>query len=93
MMSVIIVAGHLRVDPAVRESFLTHAANIARMARAAPGCLDFHLAADPLEPDRVNVFERWSSGYTLAAFRGSGPSGLMADQIRSADVREYDVSE
>lgn len=93
MVAVIIVAGHLRVDPAARARFLTEAANTARMARAASGCLDFYLSADPIEPDRVNVFERWSSRYTLGAFRGSGPSGLSAAEIRSADVREYDVAE
>jgi quinol monooxygenase YgiN len=93
MSGVIIVAGHLRVDPAMRASFLADAANTVRMARAATGCLDFHLSADPIEPDRVNVFELWSSKYTLGAFRGSGPSGLQAAQIRSAEVREYVVSE
>jgi hypothetical protein len=30
-------------------------------ARRAAGCLDFVVAADPLEPDRVNVYGRWDS--------------------------------
>jgi heme-degrading monooxygenase HmoA len=39
------------------------------MAREAPGCLDFAQSPDPLEPDRINVFERWESDAALQAFR------------------------
>lgn len=87
----IIIAGHLRVDPAARAEFLASAVAIMRMARSATGCLDFSLSADPIEADWVNVFERWSSRYTLDAFRGSGPSQLQAAHILSADVHEYSV--
>ena len=39
----------------------------ARLARAAPGCLDFVQAADQLDPTRINVYERWESKEHLAA--------------------------
>jgi len=35
---------------------------------------DFVVSADPLEPDRVNVYEQWESDAELEAFRGEGPS-------------------
>lgn len=90
--AMIIVAGHLRVDPVSRAEFLDNAVSIIRMGRSATGCMDFHLSADPIEADRINVFERWSSRNTLEAFRGSGPSRLQAQQILNADVVEYEVT-
>lgn len=88
----IIVAGNLRVDPVSRADFLANAVNIIRLGRSATGCMDFQLSADPIEADRINVFERWSSRYTLEAFRGSGPSQLQAEQILNVDVVEYEVT-
>lgn len=61
-------------------------------ARKAPGCLDFSVSADLVEPDRVNVFERWESRAAVEAFRGSGPSGDRQAAIRAASVSEYDVT-
>lgn len=89
----VIVAGHLIVEPEDRAPYLAGCAEIVRLARAAAGCLDFTIAADPVEPGRVNVFERWESQSAVEAFRGSGPSAEQSVQIRSADVAEYDVAD
>ncbi|WP_225753099.1 putative quinol monooxygenase [Actinotalea sp. Marseille-Q4924] len=88
----IIVAGHLVVDPPVRESYLSDCADVVRQARAADGCLDFSLAADVLDPGRINVFERWVSRAAVETFRGSGPSDEQSAAILAASVAEYDVS-
>ncbi|WP_233521353.1 putative quinol monooxygenase [Streptomyces triticagri] len=61
-------------------------------ARAADGCLDFALSADLLDPDRINVYERWESDETLARFRGAGPTGDQAAKIRDAEVSKYRIS-
>lgn len=61
-------------------------------ARCAAGCLDFVVAADPLEPGRVNVYERWDSEAALTAFRGDGPGADLTSEILRADVQRYDVS-
>ncbi|MCW2814136.1 MAG: hypothetical protein JWN84_1591 [Nocardioides sp.] len=89
---VLIVAGHLVVDPTARTSYLRDCEEVVRLARAAPGCLDFALSPDLLEPGRINVHERWASREELAAFRGSGPSGEQQQAVLGADVQEYDVS-
>ncbi|MDG4808073.1 antibiotic biosynthesis monooxygenase [Micromonospora sp. WMMD1120] len=85
----LIIAGSLRVDPAAREGYLADCATVITQARATPGCLDFLLAADPLEPDRIHVYERWESPERLAAFRGSGPDDVQTAAILDADVRRY----
>jgi quinol monooxygenase YgiN len=91
--AVVIVAGHVMVDPQDRDDYLSGCVEVVRQARRAPGCLDFALSADLLEPGRVNIFERWESQSAVEAFRGSGPSDEQGAAIRAASVTEYDVGD
>jgi quinol monooxygenase YgiN len=88
---VVIVAGHLVVDPSQRDDYLSGCVDVVRQARRAPGCLDFALSADLIDPGRINIFERWESQAAVEAFRGSGPSDEQGAAIVSAAVAEYDV--
>jgi quinol monooxygenase YgiN len=88
----LIIAGHLVVDPANRSSFVADCRAAVEQARGAPGCLDFALTADTLDAARVNVFERWESETDLLAFRGSGPDDDTGARILGADVQRYVVS-
>ena len=89
----VIVAGHIVVDPEERDDYLAGCVDVVRQARRAPGCLDFSLSADLLEPGRVNIYERWESSAAVEAFRGSGPSDEQGAAIRTASVAEYDISD
>ena len=89
----VIVAGHLVVDPEERDDYLAGCVEVVLQARRAPGCLDFSLSADLLEPGRVNIFERWESVAAVQAFRGSGPSDEQGAAVRTATVAEYDISD
>lgn len=89
----VIVAGHVVVDPEQRDDYLSECVEVVRQARRTPGCLDFALSADPLEPGRVNIFERWESQAAVEAFRGGGPSAGQRTAILSASVAEYDVGD
>lgn len=91
--TMLIVAGHLTLDPADRDAMVADGAAVLAAARNAPGCLDFALSADPLDATRVNVFERWESEAALLAFRGTGPDADTAARIRGGDVRRYTVSD
>lgn len=88
----VIVAGWLRVDPGVRERYLDGCRAVILAARRAQGCVDFALSADPIEPDRINVFEAWETAAALDAFRGSGPDDEQVSMIAAADVRQYEVT-
>jgi quinol monooxygenase YgiN len=88
----IIVSGWLRVDPAERAAYLDGCRAVIEQARQAPGCLDFHLSPDPLEPDRINVYEQWESAAAVEAFRGSGPSDEQGAAIRSAAVHQHEIA-
>jgi quinol monooxygenase YgiN len=88
----IIVAGHLIVDPGHRDSYLAGCKDVVQQARSAPGCLDFAVTADLLDPGRVDIFEQWESQAAVNAFRASGPSDEQTSAIISATVVEYDVT-
>ncbi len=88
----IIVSGPIHVDPDQRAGYLADCQTLMEQARQSPGCLDFHLSADPLEPGRINVYEQWDTGADVEAFRGSGPSGEQSATIRSAAVVQHEVA-
>jgi quinol monooxygenase YgiN len=89
----VIVAGHLVVDREQRESYLADCVSVVEQARSAPGCLDFAITADLVDPGRIDIFERWESQAAVELFRGSGPSDEQGAAMRSASVAEYDVAD
>ena len=89
----VIVAGHIVVNPEQRDDYLAGCVEVVRQARRAPGCLDFSLSADLLEPGRVNIYERWESQAAVETFRGSGPSDEQGAAIVAASVSEYDIGD
>ena len=91
----IIIAGHLRIAASEREEYLTAVSGVAVLARRLPGCHDFVQSADPIDSERINIFERWDNDEVLMAFRSSGsdndePATLPA--VLSADVAKYRIS-
>ena len=88
----IIISGRIYVRPGTREKFLALSAEAISQARRTSGCRDFVVAADPVEPDRVNVYEEWESKKALTTFRGAGPGEDLSTYIVKADVSEHTVS-
>ena len=88
----LIIAGSLQVAPDDRDRYLAAAAGVAPAARRAPGCLDFVQAADPVEPGRINIYERWESDEDLLRFRTSGGPDIETPDILGADVHKYRIA-
>jgi quinol monooxygenase YgiN len=89
----VIVAGHVTVDPEQRESYLAGSMSVVEKARRADGCLDFAITADLLDPGRVNLFERWESQAAVESFRRSGPRNKQRAAMLSASAAEYDIAD
>ncbi|SPT49430.1 putative quinol monooxygenase [Actinomadura madurae] len=89
----VIVAGHIIVDPQQREFYLASSVSVVESARRAPGCLDFAISADLIDAGRINIFERWESQAAVEAFRGNGPSDEQSAAMLAASVAEYDVAD
>ncbi|MFB1297089.1 putative quinol monooxygenase [Mycobacterium sp. pW049] len=89
----VIVSGHLAVEPELREAYLRGCVAVVEQARRTPGCLDFAISADLIDARRINVYERWESQAAVNEFRGSGPSDEQQVTMLSAAVSEYDVAD
>lgn len=87
----IIVSGKLYIRAGERGRFLESSLQTMTVARHTQGCRDFVIAPDPIEPDRVNVYEAWDSESELQAFRGSGPGADLTDLIVSSFIGEHEA--
>ncbi|MGH9044338.1 MAG: putative quinol monooxygenase [Acidimicrobiales bacterium] len=92
----LIVAGRFEVEPEEREAFIEQRHDLMNHSRAEKGCHAYVFCADPIEPGRVILFERWESQEDLSAHleamatRGGPPSDI---QPKSAEIARYEVSE
>lgn len=89
----LIIAGYLDVDADQRDAFVAAHHDLVRRARQAPGCLDLAITADPLDPTRVNNFERWESREHLNAWREVAAAPDTGIAIKSDYVMEYSVAD
>jgi quinol monooxygenase YgiN len=92
----IIIAGALWVAAEQRDAYLARDAAVVAHARSVPGCLDFALSADAVDPRRINVFERWTDDEVLERFR-NGDFGGATDRsaqpaIEAAEVAKFRIS-
>ena len=87
----IIVSGRLSLRPGSRAQFLAGSADAMAQARTTAGCRDFVVAADPIEADRVNVYEEWETRGALMRFRGAGPGDDLSACIERAEVAEHEL--
>lgn len=88
----IIVAGSLKLKPGTRDEFIEKSLDAISQARELDACEDFSVSPDPLDENRVNVFEKWSSRTSLAEFRNSGPDSDSFSLVESFNVNEYEIS-
>ena len=57
----VIVQGIYRLDPGDRDAFVVQSLETMQTARGERGCLEYVVAADPLDPGRAILSERWES--------------------------------
>ncbi len=88
---VIIVGGRFEMDPAERDAFLAERYEMMLRSRGEDGCLEYTFAPDPIEPDRVILFERWESQAALDAHLAAISSTTTVTP-RSATITLYEVA-
>ena len=89
----LIIAGHLDLDPTQRSDYITAHADLVARARAAEGCLDLAISADPVLAARVNLFERWESEDHLAAWREVADPPRLDVTYLDGDVQKYSIDD
>ena len=87
----VIVAGKIYVKSDKRDDFIKRSIKSIETARQTEGCIDFAVSLDPIEPNRINIFEHWTSDRELQEFRGKGPDTNILSLIERADVSEHIV--
>ena len=87
----IIVSGKLEIEQGKRDEFIARSKDSIIAARSTNGCIDFSVSPDPVDPNRVNIFEEWNSKSQLEEFRESGPSDNLFDLVKNFDVKERPI--
>jgi quinol monooxygenase YgiN len=82
----------MEVEPGRRDEFVAAHLDLVRRARRAPGCLDVAITADPVDPARVNNFERWESQEQLDAWRAVAAAPDTGIGFMGGDVMLYEVA-
>jgi quinol monooxygenase YgiN len=92
----VIVAGTMELEPGQREAFLAGRIEGMRTSRAEPGCLEYTLSADPTNPGRVMLFERWARQEDLdahlAAMRARPAAPGTGPAPKTVSIFVYDVA-
>jgi quinol monooxygenase YgiN len=93
---VLIVSGSFELDPAQRDAFIASRLEAMASSRLEDGCYDYVMSADPIDPARVCLYERWESQEhldahlaALYAARGDGDGGPTP---LSRSVAVYDIA-
>lgn len=89
----IIIAGKVYVAAEERDGYVSDFAEMVGRARRYPGCLDVFIASDPLEADRINIFECFESEERLESWRAIAHAPDTGVEILRQDVQKHVVSE
>jgi quinol monooxygenase YgiN len=89
----IIISGKYYVAADERDRYVAKFAEMVQRARAFPGCIDLVVAADPLESERINMYERFESEERLAAWRAVANAPKTGIKLLRADVQKHKISE
>jgi quinol monooxygenase YgiN len=92
----LIVAGTFEVDPDLREEFLRSKENAMRVSRRESGCHDYVFSADPLEPGRVVLYERWEDKASLAGHLAGLRSQPVPESVQvpiiTQEIVQFEIS-
>jgi quinol monooxygenase YgiN len=84
---VIIIAGYSVTEADKRDAAVEAFAGMVERARKYDGCLDLSISADPVDPDRINLFESWRDEQSWNAWRKIAKSPRV--KLRESFVKLY----
>lgn len=95
-MAIVIVQGVFSIDPDERDRFIEMSIESMRSSRVEAGCLEYVIAADPLDPERAVLSERWESmehlQQHLSQQRSGSRDGEARPAPRSVEITLYEVA-
>jgi quinol monooxygenase YgiN len=97
--TVLIVAGTFTVEPAERQAFIASRHDGMLRSRAESGCLEYTFSADPIDPTRVLLYERWEDQASLDAHLAAmgsapqpAPGSPPSPAPTAASITIYDIA-
>jgi quinol monooxygenase YgiN len=87
----LVIAGHIRIDPARREDAIRAAVEMQEATRQEGGCLSYTFSADLAEPGLFRIFEEWESPEALAAHFKAPHMVRFQGAVAGLGVREMKV--
>ncbi len=63
----LVIAGHIRLDPTKREAVIAAARDVMRDTRRETGCISYTLSSDVEDEGLFHIFEEWESPEALGA--------------------------
>jgi quinol monooxygenase YgiN len=89
--TMIVIAGHVLLDPAKRDPAITAAREMMVETRKEMGCISYTFSADLDEPGRFQIFEEWEDDGALAAHFKSPHMAQFQQAVGGLGVREMKV--
>ena len=87
----VIVAGWYAVDPSKRDEVVEKFKDMVLRARSAQGCLDMAITADPVDSNRINMFEFWRSEKDLNSWRVVSKAPKMIARMLRVEVQKHTI--
>jgi quinol monooxygenase YgiN len=95
-MAIVIVQGVFSLEPEERDRFVEASIEGMRSSRQEAGCLEYVMAADPLDRERAILSERWESmehlNRHLAQQRQASSGAGNRPAPRSAEITLFEVA-
>jgi len=93
----LILAGTIRVAPERLADLRPHLRAQVEGSRAEPGCLDYALTEDPLDPGLIRVYEHFMDEAALAFHRASPHMAVWRERLadhgmHDRNMASFDVS-
>lgn len=83
----IIIAGYSLAAADQRDAVVEAFAGMVAQARAQDGCQDLAISADPVDPERLNLFELWRDQQALDAWRKVAKGPRV--KLKTSNVKLY----
>ncbi len=87
----IVIAGHVSLDPKQREPAITAAREMMLETRKETGCVSYTFSADLEQPGRFRIFEEWESDEALRAHFASPHMAHFQKAVAGLGVTEMAV--
>lgn len=87
----LVIAGHVQIDPAMREQAIAAAVEMMEATRREEGCISYVISADLTDPGSFRIFEEWESAEALDAHFATPHMAKFQAAMGGFGVRELKV--